>query len=254
MNRKDREIARLRRELAAERRENARLERELSDLRRELQAHRLEDKPLTRLKRKTKGTHKEERLLEEANRRAHHYRKRSFLRYLWESVMESAPVAVIAKLWQYVRRVRVVQIILSLVLAVGAVVTVAILSAAALPFLFFGTALLTLLAVMRSRRMNRLLEKELTNHRIRILVPPRGASLSLGSFFIRSARSMASERGVAVLVVTPYLVSPRGLGGKGFFFTARRETEGLYLVRRHYFFLLRRRVLDALEGDVTVVY
>ena len=64
---------------------------------------------------------------------------------------------------------------------------------------------------------------------------------------------MAAD-GVAVLVVSPYPLSSRGLGGKGGFFTARREAEGLYLVRRHYFFMLRKRVLDALEQDITVVY
>lgn len=254
MGRKDEEIQRLRRELTAERRENARLERQLADLRRELQSQQLEDQPFQRLKRRAKGSHREERLLEEANRRAHHYRKRSFLRYLWEAVMESAPVTVITRLWQYVRRVRVVQTVVSLALAVGAVTAVAVLSAAAFPFLLFGTAVLTMFAALRSHRMNRRLQRELDGQRIRILVPPRGKSLDEGSFFIRSARSMASEKGVTVLVVTPYLLSGRGLGGKGRFFTARKEAEGLYLVRRHYFFVLRRRVLDAMEGSLTVMY
>ena len=35
---------------------------------------------------------------------------------------------------------------------------------------------------------------------------------------------------------------------------ARREAENLYVVRRHYFFTLRRRVLDRLDGEITVVY
>ena len=254
MNRKDREIARLQRELAAERRENARLKRALADSRRELQARQLEDRPLTRLKRRAKNDEQEERLLDEAGRRARHFRKGSFFRYLWESVMESAPVAVLTKLWQYFRRVRVVQTVFSLALAVGAVTAVAVLSATALPCLFFGTALLTILAALRSRRMNRILAQALTAQRIRILIPPRGKALSENSFFIRNARAMAAEKGVAVLVVTPYLVSRRGLGGKGRFFTARKEAEGLYLVRRHYFFVLRRRVLDAMEGEITVIY
>ena len=254
--RKDREIALLRRELASERRENARLERELSDLRRELQAGQLttQDQPLRRLRYRIRGEQRQERLLDEANRRAHHYRKRSFLRYLWESVMESAPIAVITRLVQYLRRVRVVQIILSLVLAVGAVVAVAILSTAVLPFLFFGTALLTMLATLRSLRMNRILEREFLGKHIRIMVPPRGAALTESSFFIRNAHAMASEKESVVVVITPYLVSRRGLGGKGGFFTARKETDNLYLVRRHYFFILRRRVLDALDGAMTVIY
>ena len=253
---KDREITRLKSELAAERRHTARLERELSDLRREMQANSLagHNQPLRRLKQQAKGTHKEERLLDAANRRAHHYRKGSFLRYLFESVRESAPVQVITKLVQYLRRVRLVQTVFTVVLALGAVVTVAVVSAAVLPFLFFGTALLTMLALMSSRRMNRILKRALTDRRIRIMIPPRSEALTEGSFFIRNACAMAAEKNVTVIVVTPYLTSGRGLGGHGPFFTARKEAEDLYLVRRHYFFVLRRKVLDAVDGEITIIY
>ncbi len=253
--REEREITRLHKALRDERRRSAVLEREVADLRRALseQAHADTSKPLRRLKQRVKGTHKEERLLEAANRRAHHYRKGHFLRYLWETVMESSPVQVLANLIRYLRRVRAVHLILTILLALGAVVTVAVVWAALLPFLLAGTALLAMLSLLRSRRMNRILKNELTGKRIRVFVPPRGRSLEEASFFVRNARTMAAD-GVAVVVVSPYLLSSRGLGGKGGFFTARREAPGLYLARRHYFFFLRRRVLDAMEADITMVY
>lgn len=253
---KDREIARLKRELTAERRRTAELERELSALKREMQAGSLAatDQPLRRLRQKAGGTHNEERLLDAAGRRAARYRKSSFLRYLWESVRESLPVQLISKLVLYLRRVKLVQTVFTVLVALAAVVTVAVVSATVLPFLFFGTALLTLLAYLRSRRMNRILRRELTDRRIRVLVPPRGPALNPGSFFIRNARAMAAEEDVTVVVVSPYLFATRGVGGHGGFFTARKEADGLYLVRRHYFFVLRRKILDALDGDVTVVY
>ncbi len=249
---KDREIARLRCELTVERRRAAKLEREVSDLKRTLQAHDAAKKhrPLQR----KRPTTKEALLLSQANQRAHHYRKGSFFRYLWESVMESAPVQLLSKLIQYLRRIRAIQLILTILLALTAVVTVAVVSAAVLPFLLFGTVLLAMLALMRSRRMNRILRKELTDRRIRIMIPPRGHSLSKDSFFLRNARAMTAEVGVTVIVVTPYLVSNRGINRKGSFFTARKGTDNLYFVRRHYFFILRRRVLDILDSDITVIY
>lgn len=251
----ERELSRLQSELRAERRRTAALEREVAELRRQLQATSAEltDRPLRRLRHRVKGTDREALLMEAAGRRAHHYRKGSFLRYLWETVMESAPVQVLAKLIRYLRRIRAVQLILTVLLALGAVVTVAVVSAAFLPFLLAGTALLAMLALMRSRRMNRILKKELSGKRVRVLVPPRGQSPDGSSFFARNARAMAAD-GVAVVVVSPYLLSRRGLGGKGGFFTARCEAPGLYLVRRHYFFILRRRVLDAMEQDLTMIY
>lgn len=251
----ERELSLLQRELRAERRRTAALEREVTDLRRQLQVGAAEskDRPLRRLRRQATGADKESRLLEAAGRRAHHYRKGSFLRYLWESVMESAPVQVLSHLIHYLRRVRAVQLILTVVAALGAVVTVAVVSAAVLPFLLFGTATLAILAYARSRRMNRILSHALEGKALRIFIPPRGRSLKEGSFFIRNARAIAQD-GVVVLVVSPYPISNRGLGGKGGFFTARKEAEGLYIVRRHYFFMLRKRVLDTLEQDITVVY
>ena len=249
---KDREISRLRRELAHERRHSAKLEREVSDLKRALQAHGSTEKRRT-LRRKQQVS-KESMLLAQANQRAHHYRKSSFLRYLWESVMESGPVQLLSKLIQYLRRIRAVQLILTILLALTAVVTVAVVSAAALPFLLLGAALLAMLALLRSRRMNRILRKELTDRRIRIMIPPRGKSFTENSFFLRNACAMAAEVGVTVIIVTPYLLSNRGIRREGFFFTARKETDSLYLVRRHYFFILRRRVLDTLDRDVTVIY
>ena len=253
---KDREIAHLRSELAAERKRTAALERELSELKREMQKKSLADpqQPIRRLTQKARGTHKEERLLDEANRRAHRYRKSSFFRYLWEAVRDSVPAQLVTKLVTYLRRMQVFQTVLAILTAVGAVVAVAVVSATVLPFLFFGTGLLTILALMRSRRMNRILKKELTDRRIRVLIPPRGHALDEGSFFIRNARAMAAEDHVTVIVVSPYVFSKRGLGGHGRFFTARKEGDDLYLARRHYFFVLRRKVLDALDGEITVIY
>lgn len=256
---KDREIARLRRELVAERRHTAELERELASLKREQKENALAttDQPLRKLKQKAGGTHKEERLLDTANRRAARYRKNTYLLYLLESVRESLPVQLIKSFSKYFRRVKSVQTVVTIVLALAAVVTVAVISTTVLLFLFLGITLLILLALLiylRAKHMNHVLEQAMTDRRIRILVPPRGPALNRGSFFIRNARAMACEDNVAVLIVSPYLFSNRGAGGRGGFFIARKEAEGLYIVRRHYFFVLRRKVLDALGGDVTAVY
>ncbi len=269
-SRRDREIADLRRALEQERRHAATLEREVASLREQLRMSMStdRDKPLNRLRNRPAA---EDRLHTAAARRADHYRERSFVRYLFESVMESYPVGLITKLLHYLRRLRVVQLILTLGMAIGAVVVVTILSAAALPFLLFGSGVLAILAVIRSRHANRRLRGVLEGRHIRVLVPPRGQSLPKPSrrkhhtgdmsavtvaqpFFVRQAYAMAAEEGVSVIVVSPYLLSGRGLGGRGAYFTARREGENLYIVRRHYYFFLRRRVLDVVDPDMTVIY
>ena len=102
--RKDRQIALLRHDLEAERRKNAALEREVASLKRQLQAS--SQAPSLRRRRRSK---KETLMFGDAGRRAQHYRRSSFVRYLWESVMDSTPVQVITRLVLYLRRVQVVR-------------------------------------------------------------------------------------------------------------------------------------------------
>lgn len=250
--RKDKEIARLRRELDAEKRRNARLERKLAALHGAQGCQ--EDTLLGRFRLKAGSRSRAEGLRDTANRSANRYRKNSFFRYLWEAVMESALMTFMTKLLLYLRRIRVIQIVLSVLLAAGALTAVAVVSAAMLPFLLFGTALLTVAAALRSHRMNFRLRQELAGKRVRVLIPTGKKSFEENAFFIRNARSMAAEGDCAVIAVSPFLVSRRGLGGQGGYFTARKEAEGLFVVRRHYFFTLRRRVLDTLDGEITLIY
>ncbi len=250
---KDREIARLRRELAEERRHTAQLERQVSALKKELQISlaRDEDSPWRRLRHRPRP---EDQLRETAARRAHRYRKGSYLRYLWEAIMESWPIRTLSWLLTYLRRLRVVRLVITIVLAIGAVAVVTVVSAAVLPFLLFGAVGLAMLAAMRSRRMNAILRSNLEGRHIRVLIPTRGTSLAPDAYFIRHARAMAADDGAAVIIVTPYLLSAKGPNGRRAFFTARTEGGNLYLVRRHYYFILRRHVLDAIDTHMTVVY
>ncbi len=252
-------IRRLNRELDKQRRHSAALEREVAYLKQEIKRLENRDSDTVSLRRrnpKEKDPHAVAgtKMREAASRRAHHFRKGSYLRYLFESMMESLPIRIISTLLMYLRRLRVVQVVATIVVAVGTVVLVALVSATLLPFLFLGTAFLAIWAGVRSGRMNRILRAELTGCHLRVFFPPRGASFDRDSFFMRQARAMAAEKGVAVLIVSPYSLSRRGPGKKRFYFTARRDGDGLYIVRRPYFFFVRKRVLDVVDPDMTVIY
>lgn len=253
---KDRELARLRSELASERSHSAKLEREIAKLKQELKDHdhAQAGQPIRRLKRRAKRGHPEDRLLDEANRHARYYRKRSFLRYVLDAVKESAAAQIYQKFRAYLRRFRLAQTLIPALLAAGAVVAVAFVSPLATLFLAAAIIFPTLFILLRFRRANRILRRELRDRRIRIMIPSKRGALEPDSFFIRNARHMAADPKVTVIVVTPYLLSGRGLGGHGSFFTVRKEADTLYLVRPHYFFAFRRRVLDRLNGDVTMIF
>ncbi len=251
------EISALQKELERERRRSAALEREVTALKRQLREAESRENPLRGLRR-PKGvdaaTRRREGLQTAAARRAQHYRRGSFLRYAYESVMDSVPVRILAQLWAYLRRLRVVQFVLTLVPAVGAVILVSALSAAALPFLVLGTGLLAILGTLRAKRRHREMQKALAGKHIRVLIPARKTAPFRHDFFVGNAKDLARGKNVAVVIVSPYAFSTRGLSGRGAYFTARREDEDIYLVRRYYFFSLRHRVLDAIDPGMTVIY
>ncbi len=255
----NRSLRRLRRELDKERRHGAALEREVASLKEEIK--RLEDRDSETISfRRNRRKQADPRALagnkmrEAASRRAHHFRRSSYLRYLFESMMESLPMRILSTLLTYLRRLRVVRVVATIVIAVGTVLLVTILSAAMLPFLLLGTAFLAIWAGIRSNRMNRFLKCALQGKHLRVFFPPRGSSFAAQSFFIRQIRAMAQEADVAILIVSPYSLSRRGVGKKRFYFTARQDSENLYMVRRPYFFFVRKRVLDLVDSDMTVVY
>ena len=255
----ERALRLLRRELDKERRHSAALEREVAVLKEKIR-HGEENAPdgrRGRAQRRKRGNPQvaaREKMREAAARRAHHYRRSSYFRYLFESMMESLPVRIISKLLTYLRHLRVIQIVAAILTAIGTIALVTVVSAALLPFLIVGSIVLSIGAAMRSRHMNRILRRTLEGNHLRVFFPPRGASWAPDSFFMRQARAMAAEEGVAVVIVSPYSISRRGAGKKRFYFTARRDGEDLYVVRRHYFFTFRKRVMDVVDPNVTVIY
>ena len=57
-----------------------------------------------------------------------------------------------------------------------------------------------------------------------------------------------------IIVISPFVFSTVGLGGNGFFPVARFEKNNVCILRRHSFFLLRKRLLGPAESRTTYVY
>ena len=89
-----------------------------------------------------------------------------------------------------------------------------------------------------SRRANQAMRKALEGKRVYLFFLPRGEA----SFLCAWARELARE-GNAVVLISPYWISPAGISGRKFYFTVRKEETDLYLIRRYYFFSFRKQVL-----------
>ena len=179
-----------------------------------------------------------------SNRRMTHHR--FFFGYAYDLFTHTSLFSHWQNLLAYFRRFRMIALLLRIttliltVLETGALVILT--TAVFLVILPVATALMLgilLTALLESRRTNRALLEHTREKSVCVLfmTPHENPFLPL------NAASLAA-RGHVVIILSPYWISPKGLRAKSSFYcTARSESPSVFLVRKYYFFSLRKRVL-----------
>lgn len=86
---------------------------------------------------------------------------------------------------------------------------------------------------------------------VTFVFPPRGA---LGRDRAPGGYGSLALSGT-VIIVSPYLISARGDGGRGGYSSLRRERENVYIIRRRMYFVIRRRLGSIFrKKDTTLIY
>ena len=170
---------------------------------------------------------------------------KSFAGYLCHLVTNAPLYLHWQRLLSYVRKfrmitftLRVITIILTILETGALVILTTAVFLVILPIL--AALMLGILVTARidSRRANQAMSKALEGKRVYLFFLPRGEA----SFLCAWARELARE-GNAVVLISPYWISPTGISGRKFYFTVRKEETDLYLIRRYYFFSFRKHVL-----------
>ena len=117
-------------------------------------------------------------------------------------------------------------------------------------------ALLSLLgsALVRHRRVNRIMWDKLAGRTVYVLFPERNAEFLTGKFWQANARDLATGQNAAVILVSPFFLSPVGLSRRDFFLNVRDEAPNIFIVRRHYFFSLKKHVLTRCAGRLILIF
>lgn len=196
-----------------------------------------------------------ERVTQEAAQNRKLTAHRFFFGYAYDLIIHTSLYRQWQRLLRTVRRFRAVAVtlrILTFLLTVVETGALVILSTAVflviLPLALALTLGLLLTALLESKQTNRYLSKVLAGKHVYVLFWSEDSS----SFFWQNARSLAQDEQCAVIAVSPYWISAKGLRKSPFYCTARQESHNLYLIRRYYFFRLRKRVLSGLR--VAYVY
>ena len=171
-------------------------------------------------------------------------RYRSFPAYAYDLVRSTQLVAAWQRILTLFRRVRLLTVtvrILTLLFSFLQAGTLLLLSTALLlvllPLLLLALIVTLTVAFFQSGKSNRLLRERTSGRQIYVLFLDREHT----PFFEGNVRSLAKGDAV-VLIVSPFWLSGKGLRKKGFYSTVRQEEKNVYLLRRYYFFSMKKQV------------
>ena len=197
------------------------------------------------------------RLMHSAQQRARLLRTQSYPHYLWHSLRESKVYRRIVLFWSNFRRYRLISRIITIVatfltvMGTGALtVLLTLLFLLILPIALLLISGTMLLGFFRREHQNRFLRTFVNGHTVYLFFPEE---LRENSFSGATMHQLSCRANSTVFVISPYTWSSKGLGGHGFYINARRESEHLFVLRRHYFFFFRHLLATAETQRIVVV-
>lgn len=123
-----------------------------------------------------------------------------------------------------------------------------------IPFLITAIATLWISVVLRHKSTNRAFASLLTQKTVLVFFPQRNGEFGRSDFWRANLLSLSQNDDVIIIIVSPFVFSPCGLFDGRFYYNARAEKRNVFLVRRHYFFSLRKHVLLPLVKRLIFIY
>ena len=105
-------------------------------------------------------------------------------------------------------------------------------------------------------RKNRYMEHKLKDKKVYVFFPTRDGEFQNGRFWKANIAELSNKQDhtSAVLVVSPFFWSFKGIFDTSPYFLIREERKNIYLIRKHYYFSLRKKVLSKNEQLLTLIY
>lgn len=183
-----------------------------------------------------------------------------YVHYLAALVRQNSLFRLWERLTGYLRRlglvsvtVRILTYVLLLVQTGTVFFVLLVLFLIALPALAAASFGIYLTARLLGRRDNKKIEALCKDKNIYVFFSTKAQEFSRGNFWKGNLLDLAERQNTLVIVVSPYFFSGKGFSEKGrFYLNFRGERDRFILIRKHYFFSLRRHVLS--EQNTTLVY
>lgn len=123
-----------------------------------------------------------------------------------------------------------------------------------LPILLLGALSVIFSALVLYRKQNKAMARRLFGKRILVFFPERDGEFEVGNLWRSHIRELAAEQNTAVVLVSPFFWSGKGLDKHKFYLLTREENENVFLIRKHYFFSFKRSILEKNRDLVAMIY
>ncbi len=190
------------------------------------------------------------------------FAKKSYPAFIWSHLMHTSFFNIYRRVLNYIRKYAFITTTLKIVsllfVFVEAVVLIIISTSAFIASILFTVLMSNVLMVLGlfTRKKQNIRNRELLNNKkVVIFFPPKERAFDEDSYFKHLVSDYADKKNTVSVVVSPFNVRSVGLfSPKKPYHSARADGENVLIVRRSYYFTLRKNIIDEVAFSVTEIY
>ena len=187
----------------------------------------------------------------------------TYLKYLVSKTTGGSLFALSKKAMGYFRKFKLVSTVMRVIYSVLAVIGTGaffiFLSSAVvfiIPFIVAFCVSIYFIGIVWRTQAFKMIERSIIDRNVYVFFPSRERPFLRGSIFRNTLDIISNDTQSFTIIVSPYIFSSVGFSGDGakFFPIVRYEKNNVCILRKHSFFLLRKRILALTDGKTIYIY
>ena len=237
-------------------RENAQLRNEVANLKNEIQQQRASTRRIVKKKDTVKST-----FLHQA-RNENTFSQEGFFPYFRRALKNASWFRGYSQIINTVRHftfiTTTIQVVLFILTILKSGIIFLISTSAfiiAFPFMLLLSGVGTVLTLLGSKKATRTNIPILKGKNVCVFFPAKKSMLCEDSYFSGFVRSMSTRPNTVCVIVTQGMFFSQGISGKkDFFLASRYDDENIIIVRKHYYFKLKNKIIKQYSANLTEIY
>lgn len=235
--------------------ENRRLNREIEELK-----HEIDELNGTALKKRKRN--KYQIALDKRADYEYMFSKRNYISFMFANLKHTSLFNIYKRFVNVIRRYSFFTIsfkIISVLFLMVETATLFVLSTSAFVVSIILTVITSQILMLftlfvRKKSLKNDLE-HLKDKSVTVFFPPKNRAFDIDSYLAGSAISEAGKKDSAVVIVSPFSFKTVGINAsKHPYFVSRHDGDNILLVRRYYYFSLKKHILDKYSSQIVEIY